>query len=80
MVLIAGPRQCGKTTLANDILARWGGAYYKWDVDAHRKLLRHSQLDESARLWVLDEVHKYRGWRNWLKGSTTCTTPRIRSW
>jgi predicted AAA+ superfamily ATPase len=68
MVLVAGPRQCGKTTLAQGILRRWGGAYYNWDVDAHRKLLRHSQLDESAKLWVLDEVHKYRSWRNWIKG------------
>lgn len=68
MVFITGPRQCGKTTLANHILSRWGGAYYNWDVDAQRKLLRRSELDESSRLWVLDEIHKFRGWRNWLKG------------
>jgi len=68
MVLIAGPRQCGKTTMARAILERLGGAYYNWDVDAQRRLLRHSQLDEGARLWILDEIHKSRGWRNWLKG------------
>ena len=27
MVFVTGPRQCGKTTLANDVLSRWGGVY-----------------------------------------------------
>jgi len=68
MVFVAGPRQCGKTTLARGILARKGGAYYNWDVEAHRRVLRRSEIDEASRLWVFDEVHKYRRWRNWLKG------------
>ncbi len=68
MVLLSGPRQCGKTTLAEQILEKRGGAYYNWDVDAHRRLIRNSMLDETARLWVLDELHKFRSWRNWLKG------------
>ncbi len=33
MVLLSGPRQSGKTTLAERILERAGGAYYNWDVD-----------------------------------------------
>lgn len=49
-------------------LGRAEGSYYNWDVEAHRRLLRHSQLEESSKLWVLDEIHKSRGWRNWLKG------------
>lgn len=69
MVLLSGPRQCGKTTLATDLLAKWpSSAYYSWDVDAHRRILRTSELDASARLWVFDELHKFRHWRNWLKG------------
>ncbi len=68
MVFLAGPRQCGKTTLANKLVSEIGGAYYSWDVDAHRKLLRESRLDSEAKLWVFDELHKNRHWRNWIKG------------
>jgi len=69
MVFVAGPRQCGKTTLARQILAKYpSGAYFNWDNDVHRKRLLKGQLDEDAKLWVFDELHKYRSWRNWLKG------------
>ena len=68
MVLLAGPRQCGKTTLAEKLLSQIKGAYYNWDIDEHKRLIRHSELDLKAKLWVFDEVHKYKHWRNWLKG------------
>ncbi|MCI0416657.1 AAA family ATPase, partial [bacterium] len=68
MVLLSGPRQCGKTTLAQGILKRKKGAYYNWDAAAHRMLIRKGLLEESASLWVFDELHKFRSWRNWLKG------------
>jgi predicted AAA+ superfamily ATPase len=68
MVFLVGPRQCGKTTLASQILADEGGAYFSWDVDAHRRALREGALPEDKRLWVFDELHKQRTWRNWLKG------------
>lgn len=50
MVMVAGPRQCGKTTMARAIMVRMGGAYFSWDVPAHRKLLRAQKLPEDARL------------------------------
>lgn len=68
MVFVSGPRQCGKTTLAKSILTKCSGAYYNWDSASHRRLIQNNQLDESAKLWVLDELHKFRSWRNWLKG------------
>lgn len=68
MVLLAGPRQSGKTTIAKTLLRENPGVYYNWDVDADRKKIRNSQLNEHAKLWVLDELHKYSRWRNWLKG------------
>jgi len=68
MVFVAGPRQCGKTTLAREILGKQGGSYYNWDVDSHRSALRRGEIDEASRLWVFDELHKFKGWRNWLKG------------
>lgn len=68
MVFVTGPRQCGKTTMAERLLGQLGGAYFSWDVAKHRKALRDSHFPEEAPLWVFDEVHKLRTWRNWLKG------------
>ena len=69
MVFLAGPRQCGKTTLANALLNKTKGAYYNWDINKHKNLIRNSDLDLNAKLWVFDEIHKYKYWRNWLKGT-----------
>lgn len=68
MAFVAGPRQCGKTTLAEHLLAQMGGAYFTWDDESHRKALRARALPEDAPLWVFDELHKMRAWRGWLKG------------
>lgn len=68
MVFVAGPRQAGKTTLARSLLEQIGGAYFNWDVAAHRRALRRQELPEDAPLWIFDELHKLRTWRNWLKG------------
>ena len=66
MVFVAGPRQVGKTTMA---LALPGAAegYLNWDVPEHRERILRRELPP-ADLWVFDEIHKYRSWRNWLKG------------
>lgn len=68
MVFISGPRQCGKTTLANSLLKRMRGHYYNWDIPGDRKLILNDRYDLDADLWVLDEIHKFRRWRNHLKG------------
>lgn len=66
MVFIAGPRQVGKTTLTLAIPGARSG-YLNWDVGEHRERILRGELPP-GRLWVLDEIHKYRRWRNWLKG------------
>ena len=68
MVFVAGPRQCGKTTLALKLLEQRNGEYYNWDIAKHRKAIQHVELKPSAKLWIFDELHKFRKWRNWLKG------------
>src|SRR5712691_6447132 len=66
MVIVAGPRQVGKTTLGRRLLPAPEG-YLSWDVpDDREKILRHQLPD--VPVLMFDEIHKYRGWRNYLKG------------
>lgn len=71
MVFLGGPRQVGKTTLALSLLE--GGseehpAYLNWDDTASRKALLQGALPAGENLVILDEIHKYKGWRNLVKG------------
>jgi hypothetical protein len=66
MVFVAGPRQVGKTTLALGIPGAAEG-YLSWDIAAQRESILARRLPPGD-LWVFDEIHKYRTWRDWLKG------------
>jgi predicted AAA+ superfamily ATPase len=66
MVFVAGPRQVGKTTLARSLRGASAG-YLSWDVALDRDRILRREMPAS-RLWVLDEIHKYRSWRGLLKG------------
>jgi predicted AAA+ superfamily ATPase len=66
MVFVAGPRQVGKTTLARSLSGAAAG-YLSWDMAEHRDRILRREMPAS-RLWVLDEIHKYRSWRGLLKG------------
>lgn len=70
MVFIAGPRQCGKTTLTKDLAkkSRRSWTYYNWDIDADKRRIMASEVNPDSYLWIFDELHKFRRWRNWLKG------------
>lgn len=75
MAFVSGPRQVGKTTTCR----RRGDAYLSWDHDDHRRLLLrgpdavadHLGLDRlraAPVVVVLDELHRFRGWKRLLKG------------
>lgn len=66
MVFLGGPRQVGKTTLAHAFLPD-GEGYLNWDIPAHRERILRRELPDTE-LWVFDELHKHRRWRNFLKG------------
>jgi predicted AAA+ superfamily ATPase len=66
MVFVSGPRQVGKTTLARSLPGAKTG-YLNWDVAEHRDRILRRELPP-GKLWIFDEIHKYRQWRNYLKG------------
>ena len=66
LVLLSGPRQVGKTTLAKSLFANT--AYYNYDLEAHRLLLRRMEWVRTSPLVVFDELHKMKSWKRWLKG------------
>jgi predicted AAA+ superfamily ATPase len=73
MVFVGGPRQVGKTTLAKSFLSDKTG-YLNWDASEHRALILRKELPASS-LWIFDEIHKYRSWRNYLKGLYDIKSP-----
>jgi predicted AAA+ superfamily ATPase len=69
MVFISGPRQVGKTTLARSLMAAYPRAQYlNWDVANDRRVLLGQTWSPRAGLVVLDEIHKMRDWKAYLKG------------
>jgi hypothetical protein len=79
MVFVAGPRQVGKTTLARRILAAHGsGVYLDWDQREDRAEIRAARWPGGDALVVLDELHKWRGWKSWIKGEFDKHRGRLR--
>jgi uncharacterized protein len=71
MVFVGGPRQVGKTTLAQSLLKDFHDnhpAYLNWDLADHRARIRNKEWPKEEKLIVFDEIHKLRGWRNLVKG------------
>lgn len=77
MIFLAGPRQAGKTTLARIVANGFANSLYcNWDIPDHRATLLQSpeffttlnRRDASPPLIIFDEIHKYRDWKNYLKG------------
>lgn len=74
MVFLGGPRQVGKTTLAEQILKKYqdelkqDSIYFNWDFDDDRDAILKLKWAEKHRLIIFDELHKYQRWKNWLKG------------
>jgi uncharacterized protein len=79
MVFLAGPRQVGKTTLARRMLAAQGpGVYLSWDNRQDRREIRAARWPGGSNLIVLDELHKWRGWKRWIKGEFDQHRDRLR--
>ncbi|MEI6387367.1 MAG: ATP-binding protein [Spirochaetota bacterium] len=77
MVFLLGARQAGKTWIARNTDS--DARYFSWDLPADRELIVGNrpelleragltQLSDKPPLIVFDELHKFRGWKNFLKG------------
>jgi hypothetical protein len=85
MALVSGPRQVGKTTTCRELAS----AYLDWDNAEHRRVILAGPAQVAERLGLarlaekpvvatIDEVHKYRGWRGFLKGLYDTYSDRVR--
>ena len=70
MVFIGGPRQVGKTTLAQELVSNHfqHSGYYNWDNRQDRRKIMQSNWPGDAELIILDEIHKYKKWKSLVKG------------
>ncbi len=66
ILLLTGPRQCGKTTLSKMLSTDY--QYINYDLAEHRLLLREKGWDRQKELVIFDELHKMEHWKAWLKG------------
>ena len=80
MVLLSGPRQVGKTTLARRLGEEsQASRYFNWDDPSHREMILKGpskiadelgldRLMADKPLCVFDELHRFGQWRDFLKG------------
>ncbi|HAR49101.1 MAG TPA: DUF4143 domain-containing protein [Smithella sp.] len=70
MVFIGGARQVGKTSMAKYIAENHykTSDYLNWDVREDRRNIIQSSFKGNAGIILFDEIHKYKDWKNYLKG------------
>ncbi|MCC2666379.1 MAG: hypothetical protein K0R24_1068 [Gammaproteobacteria bacterium] len=66
IILLTGARQCGKTTLAKNLKQSFD--YFNYDAGEDRVALQKKAWDRKKSLLILDELHKMKQWKRWLKG------------
>lgn len=69
MVVLTGPRQVGKTTLAKSLSTTWTDLeYLNWDSEKDRKIMLRQEWSRKAGLLILGEFHKFKNWKSRIKG------------
>ena len=79
MLFLMGARQVGKTVLSKSIASSYDQSFYlNFDNDEHRKLILsgqsfienifQTQYVGKKPLIIFDEIHKYKNWKNFIKG------------
>ncbi len=77
IVVLAGPRQSGKTTLSKDLFAE--AQYFNFDSAEDRAHLAKGEWNRQKQLLIFDELHKMKRWKAWIKGiyDKEGTRPRL---
>ena len=70
IVLVTGPRQCGKTTLSKLLWPEYD--YFNYDNAADRLGLRQRSWRRDVLLVIFDELHKMKQWKAWVNGALQC--------
>lgn len=69
MVFIVGPRQVGKTWIAKEIAKQFSHPLYlNFDQLSDRTIIKNQSWLPNVDLIIFDELHKMKGWKNYLKG------------
>ena len=66
IVLLSGPRQCGKTTLSRNLFKSFD--YLNYDSISDREILKSQTWNRKTDLIIFDEIHKMKNWKSWVKG------------
>ena len=66
ILILTGPRQSGKTTLSKMIGPDF--EYLNYDQIQHRKTVHEQSWDRKKDYVILDEIHKMKNWKRFLKG------------
>jgi hypothetical protein len=78
IVLLSGPRQAGKTTMAKTLYPD-SSEYFNMDNQTHRLLIQKQSWRRDCDLLILDELHKIKKWKSFIKGvyDTEGVRPRL---
>ncbi len=66
IILLSGPRQVGKTTLAKSLMS--DSSYYNYDIKDNAHVFLKNEWNKDTKLVIFDELHKMKNWKLWLKG------------